>query len=57
MSVEHREQRPAIGHTQLRSVRLPGQAMHETRSEPAKDIARRLAIAKRERELKERLRG
>lgn len=41
----------------LRSVKLPGEQRHTDRSEGAKDIARRLAIAKREKALRERAGG
>jgi|GEM_PF-1569475 len=60
MSTERREYelRPANGGRKgLRSIKLPGEQRHVERSESASDIARRLAIGKRERQLKDRLRG
>ncbi|NKM55798.1 hypothetical protein GFL21_14875 [Rhizobium anhuiense] len=52
------ELRPAgAGRKGLRSIKLPGERRHVDRSESATDIAKRLAIAKREKQLKDRLRG
>ncbi len=59
MSLERREYetRPEKGSKGLRSVKLPGEQRHVDRSEPAADIARRLKVAKREKQLKDRVRG
>ncbi|WP_337267108.1 hypothetical protein [Oryzifoliimicrobium ureilyticus] len=60
MSTERREyeSRPADGGRKApRSVKLPGEARHGSTAEPAASIARRLAMAKRERKMKERLDG
>lgn len=55
MSIKRREYEKADsrGRTGLRAVKRPGEARHADRSESAKDIARRLAIAKREKRLKD----
>lgn len=47
------EKADARGRKGLRSVKLPGEQRHADRSESAEAIARRLAIAKRERRLKD----
>ncbi|WP_413709830.1 hypothetical protein [Rhizobium sp. Rhizsp82] len=52
------EARPAgTGRKGVRSIKLPGEQRHVERAEPAEAIARRLAISKRERDLKERTGG
>jgi hypothetical protein len=60
MSSEHRdyEVRPVgTGRTAVRAVKLPGEQRHTDRAESAKDIAKRLALSKREKQLKDRTRG
>jgi len=59
MSLERREyeKADARGRKGLRSVKLPGERRHTDRSESPSEIAKRLAIAKRERAMKERERG
>ncbi|MBB2720575.1 hypothetical protein EFR00_17530 [Rhizobium sophoriradicis] len=60
MSTERREHeaRPSGGGRKgLRSIKMPGEQRHVERSESATDIARRLAATKREKQMKERLRG
>ena len=57
---EHREYevRPnGANKTSMRAVKLPGEQRHTERSVSAKDIARRLAVEKRERAMKERIGG
>jgi len=59
MSLERREYqtRPEKGGKGLRSVKLPGEQRQVDRSESATDIARRLRVAKREKQLNDRMRG
>ncbi len=57
MSERQYEKADSRGRTGLRAVKLPGETRHSDRSESAKDIARRLAIAKREKKLKDAERG
>lgn len=52
------EVRPAGGGRKgVRSIKLPGEQRHVNSAESAEAIARRLAISKRERTLKERVGG
>lgn len=51
------EKADARGRKGLRSIKLPGEAKHSERSESAEAIARRLAIAKREKRLRDLQRG
>lgn len=53
-TTEHREYEKADGRKRkgLRLVKLPGETRAVERSESATDIARKLAIAKREKRLK-----
>jgi hypothetical protein len=60
MSHEYREYevRPVgAGRTAVRAVKLPGEQRHADISESAKTIAKRLAIAKREKQMKDAMRG
>ena len=54
---EQYEQAAGKERNKVRAVKLPNETRHVDRAESAKDIAKRLAVGKRQRQMEAKLRG